>query len=355
MKQKVLVAMSGGVDSSVAAFLLQEAGYEVAGATMQLFSSEGGPSGRSSEKNAEDAKSVATVLGIEHFVIDLSREFKQQVMDRFARAYQHGETPNPCVDCNRLIKFSLLYEKARELGFDRIATGHYVRCEFDDSSGRWLLKKGIDQSKDQSYVLYPMTQEMLSKTLFPLGTLSKEEVRRVAETHRFINADRPDSQDICFIPDGDYRSFLEREYKMHSPEGDFIAADGKVLGRHRGTTAYTTGQRRGLGVSADRPLYVIRKDLTGNTVTLGDEKDLYSDRLLAKDVNFISVKKLEKPMCVGAKIRYSQKTAEAVISPAENENVLVTFHSRQRAVTAGQAVVFYNGDIVVGGGTIQLI
>jgi tRNA-specific 2-thiouridylase len=243
MKQKVLVAMSGGVDSSVAAFLLLEAGFDVAGVTMRLFSEEDGASGQCPADNVKDAKNVATALGIEHFVFDLSAEFKRQVMDRFAQGYLHGETPNPCVDCNRLIKFGLLFERAREMGFDNIATGHYVRRDFDEKASRWLLKKGLDHSKDQSYVLYSLTLEQLSKTIFPLGELSKEEVRNIAETHRFVNANRPDSQDICFIPGGDYRSFLESVYEVKSPEAALSTKTAKFWG----TTGESSPIRRDSG------------------------------------------------------------------------------------------------------------
>ncbi len=355
MKEKVIVAMSGGVDSSVAALVLKNEGYGVLGATMRLRSQELGialdPS-CCSEDDINDAKNVCEQLEVPHYVFDLAGPFKEKVMDKFADSYMRGETPNPCIECNRHIKFTGLFEECSELGAEFIATGHYVRRAYDEESGRWLLKKGLDPTKDQSYVLYSLTQEQLSKTLFPVGELSKNEVRELAEKSGFINSQKPDSQDICFIPDGDYLSFIERQYGFKSEPGDFVDETGKVLGKHKGIAGYTTGQRKGLGVSADRPLYVLRKDLLTNRIILGDEKDLYTKEVIVKDVNFISVAELTEPMEVEAKIRYSQKTAKGIISPMEDGMVQLRFFEPQRAATAGQAAVFYSGDIVVGGGTI---
>lgn len=357
MNQKVMVAMSGGVDSSVAAYLLKEQGYDAAGVTLKLYSNDdiGDPQGHTccSLEDVEDARSVAYALGMEHYVYNFSDDFRKQVMDRFVDSYLKGETPNPCIDCNRYIKFKVLYDRAELLDYDYISTGHYARIGYDSASGRWLLKKGLDPSKDQSYVLYSMTQQQLSKTLFPVGELTKAQVREIADAHGFINSNKPDSQDICFVPDGDYKSFIARYAHYQSREGNIIDLNGNILGKHPGTIGYTIGQRRGLGVSAARPLYVVRKSLADNTVTLGSEADLYSKRLSAQNINLIAVDKLHAPLKVNAKIRYSQNTAPAVIEPVGEGRVEVIFETPQRAVTTGQAVVFYDGDIVIGGGTIS--
>lgn len=358
MNQKVMVAMSGGVDSSVAAYLLKQQGYNAAGVTLKLYTNDdiGDPQGHTccSLEDVEDARSVAYALGMEHYVYNFSDDFRKQVMDRFVDSYLKGETPNPCIDCNRYIKFKMLYDRADLLDYDYISTGHYARIGYDSVSGRWLLKKGLDPSKDQSYVLYSMTQQQLSKTLFPVGELTKAQVREIADAHGFINSNKPDSQDICFVPDGDYKTFIQRYAHYQSREGIIIDLYGNVLGKHPGTIGYTIGQRRGLGVSAERPLYVVQKSLSDNTVTLGSETDLYSKRLTAQDINLIAVDKLNAPLKVNAKIRYSQNTAPAVIEPVGEGRAEVIFETPQRAVTIGQAVVFYDGDIVIGGGTISL-
>lgn len=358
MNKKVMVAMSGGVDSSVAALLLKEQGYDICGVTLKLFGNE------DIEQNAcrtrtccsledvEDARSVCYKLGIEHFVFNFGDTFKEDIMKRFAAGYEAGITPNPCIDCNKYIKFSKLIQRAIILKKDYIATGHYAIIEFDSGSGRYLLKKGTDKTKDQSYVLYVLTQEELSRTLLPLGRMSKTEARALAEEHGLINARKPDSQDICFVKDGDYAGFLEREMGVVSPAGNFIDVNGNAIGRHKGIIHYTVGQRKGLGMAFGKPTYVVSKNKANNTVTLGGEGDLFSSTLTATDLNMIAVERLLSPMKVTVKTRYKQSESEAVIHPVEDDKILVEFKEKQRAVTPGQAVVFYDGDVVVGGGRI---
>ncbi len=357
MSEKVMVAMSGGVDSSVAAALLLEQGYEVCGATLKLFSNEDiGLESKTrtccSLSDVEDARSVACRLGFEHHVFNFGELFRQQVIDRFAASYICGDTPNPCIDCNRFIKFDKMLERALVLNMDYIATGHYARVERDEKSGRYLLEKGIDSTKDQSYVLYAMTQEQLKRTLFPLGGLRKSEVRQIADSHSLVNARKPDSQDICFVKDGDYAAFLENTLNVPSVPGNFVDCQGHVLGTHKGLIHYTVGQRKGLNLSFERPKYVIGKDVQSNTVVLGNEDELYSESMTVKDVNLISIEQLTGPMEAAVKTRYSQKETPATLFPADNGCILVRFHEPQKAVTSGQAAVFYNGETVIGGGTI---
>ncbi len=357
--KKVMVGMSGGVDSSVAALLLREQGYEVMGVTLKLFSDEDIVQAEKEGKtccalsDVEDARSVAYRLGFEHLVFNFKDNFREYVMTNFAERYLCGRTPNPCIECNRHVKFDKMLRRAMELGYDYIATGHYAVREYDESTGRYLLKRPADRSKDQTYVLYALTQEQLAHTLFPLGTLEKTQVRAIAEKAGLVNSNKPDSQDICFVPDGKYSEFIRKFTGKTVPEGDFVDTSGKVLGRHKGIINYTVGQRKHLGISLGKPAYVVRKDVAANTVTLGDETDLYTKALIADDVNLISVEEVTEPMRITAKTRYSQTEQPAVLTGLGNGGYMVEFDEPQRAITSGQAVVFYDGDTVVGGGTIR--
>ncbi len=357
--KKVMAGMSGGVDSSVAAMLLRDEGYEVMGVTLKLFSDEDIIQAQKEEKtccslsDVEDARRVAYRLGFDHVVFNFKDIFREKVMRDFAESYIAGRTPNPCIQCNRYVKFGKMLARAEELGYDLIATGHYAKIEYDSVSGRYLLKRSADRSKDQTYVLYSMTQYQLAHTLFPLGNMNKTQVRELAERAGLVNAGKPDSQDICFVPDGKYAGFICKFSGISPESGDFISVDGKKLGTHNGIINYTVGQRKGLGISTGKPMYVVSKDPESNTVVLGDEKDLYTDSLIAEDFNLISVGRLEKPMRVTAKTRYSQAEQPAVVSYIGGGEYLVKFDAPQRAVTNGQAVVLYDGDTVVGGGTIK--
>lgn len=353
--KKAMIAMSGGVDSSVAAYLISQQGYETVGVTMKLHNDESQAQAEPScctSDDIEDARSVAGKLGIPYHVYNYSDNFTEHVISRFVDAYRNARTPNPCIDCNRYIKFDRLVKTAIELGFDYVVTGHYAITQYDEASGRYLLKKAVDESKDQSYVLYSLSQEQLSHILFPLGSMSKQEVREIADKLDFINADKPDSQDICFVPDGDYARFIEEWCGLKFENGNFVDLQGNVIAQHKGIINYTIGQRKGLGIAAKAPYYVVGKNLETNEVILGSNDDLFSSTLTATDVNFISVEKLTGPMRVRAKVRYKQKETDATISPLENGDVSVIFDEPQRAIASGQAVVFYDGDIVVGGGTI---
>ncbi len=356
MKKKVLVGMSGGVDSSVAASLLLEQGYDVSGVTLHLYDNEDAGISKArtccSLADVEDARSVARRLGIEHYVFNFGPEFRKNVVGRFARGYGRGETPNPCIDCNRYIKFGKMLERAKLLGFDYIATGHYARVSHDAAGGRWLLKKAADASKDQTYVLYSLTQDALAHTLFPLGGMTKPEVRKMAAERGFVNARKPDSEDICFVPGGDYAGFLENVMGLKPEPGDFVDSSGNVLGRHRGLIHYTVGQRKGLGLSFESPKYVLRKDASSNTVVLGGNGELFSGRFTAGDINLIAAEHLTEPVEAGVKVRYSQTEAAATLFPLCGGKVEVRFREPQRAVTPGQAAVFYCGDTVLGGGTV---
>lgn len=356
MKKKALIAMSGGVDSSVAAFLTKEQGYECIGATMKLYQNDDIVINREhtccSLDDVEDARSVAHSLGMDHYVMNFKEHFKEQVMDKFVHCYECGITPNPCIDCNRYLKFEYLFARAKELGLDYVVTGHYAQITQDEKTGRFLLKKAKDTGKDQSYVLYSLTQEQLAHTLFPLGGMQKSETRAIAEAHGFVNAKKHDSQDICFVPDGNYSNFIEHYTCKKYPEGNFVDRNGNILGRHKGIIRYTIGQRKGLGLALKEPMYVMDVDIEKNVVVLGRNEDLFSKRLVADDVNLIAVEHLNGPMRVTAKVRYRHTEAPATVTPLSDGRIEVIFDEAQRAITRGQAVVFYDGDTVVGGGTI---
>ncbi len=352
----VFVAMSGGVDSSVAALLLQQAGHKISGVNLRMFHNEdlGQSPGKTccSLADAEDAGLVARRLGAPFYVFDVSQVFRSTVIRDFIEEYQNGRTPNPCAVCNRTVKFGALLDRVRVLGADYLATGHYARVEQDAATGRYLLKRGLDRSKDQSYFLYMLTQEQLAHTLFPLGSLEKTQVRQLAEAHGLVNAHKHDSQDICFVPDGDYAAFIERTVGTPSLPGNFVDQKGQVLGHHRGIIRYTHGQHKGLGLSTSEPLYVLEKDAVSNTIRLGPDSDLWSQTLTAEQFNWVSIPEPTEPIAVTVKTRYSQREAAAIARSLPGGRCQVTFEEPQRAITPGQAVVLYQEEIVVGGGTI---
>lgn len=340
---KILVGMSGGVDSSAAAVLLRDKGYLVTGLTLKLCEFD-------KEQDLSDAKSVCEKLGIEHLTLDLKAEFKQKVMDDFIAQYKDGLTPNPCLECNKYIKFGKMLDIALEKGYDKIATGHYARVE--KQGDRFVLKRAKDLSKDQSYVLYSLTQHQLSHLELPLGELTKTEIRNIAEEKGLVNANRPDSQDICFVPDGDYASFIQKTDGFKSEKGDYVDINGNVIGEHQGVIHYTIGQRKGLGIALGKPQFVIDKSAEDNRVILGDEEHLFKKEVEVRDVNFIPFDTLTNEMRVTAKLRYRHEPQPAVIYPLDGEKVKIVFDEPQRAPTSGQAAVFYDGDTVVGGGKI---
>ena len=354
---RVAVAMSGGVDSSVAAALLKEEGHEVIGVTMQLWSRPdekrgcNGSGDSGSHDAIEDARKVAYKLGIPHHVIDLRDVFARTIIADFYREYSEGRTPNPCVQCNKYIKFDILWGRARELGADFLATGHHARIE-TDNSGKYLLKKGKDRQKDQSYFLCQLKQEQLGRTLFPIGNLTKDIVRQIAREMGLPVAARPESQEICFIPDDNHAAFLQNYAPIPIESGPIIDREGKVLGEHRGIMFYTIGQRKGLGLTAARPLYVTAIEPERNAIVVGSKEQTYADELVADNLNWIAGVRPEQPINVKARVRYRHPEAEAIITPQDNNTVYVKFAEPQMAITTGQAVAFYDGDNVIGGGTI---
>ena len=351
---KALIAMSGGVDSSVAALLMTEKGYECIGCTMKLYANEDIELCRDntccSLDDVEDARSVATRLGMPHHTFNFKEKFRETVIDNFIDNYEHGMTPNPCIQCNKHMKFDELYRRGQILGCDKIVTGHYVRIRKTDKG--YQLLKAADPNKDQSYVLYNMTQEELAHTEFPLGEFTKDEVRRIAEANGFINANKPDSQDICFVPDGDYVGALKRFTGKEYEPGEFVDTEGKVLGEHKGIVSYTIGQRKGLGIAYEHPLYVVELDVPNNKVILGKNEDLFSKEALVKDINWIDPTDDRQEIRCKAKVRYRMTEQPCVVKKIDATTARVIFDEPQRAITPGQSAVFYEDEVVLGGGTI---
>lgn len=355
-KGKVVVGMSGGVDSSVAAYLLKEQGYEVIGVTMQIWQDEeetlleenGGCCGFSA---VEDARRVAQKLDIPYYVMNFKAEFKEKVMDYFISEYLNGRTPNPCIACNRYVKWESLLKRSLDIGADFIATGHYARIE-QLANGRYSLRKSKTSAKDQTYALYNLTQEQLSRTLMPVGAYTKDEIRLIAEKISLPVAHKPDSQEICFVPDQDYAKFIEENTHVKIAEGNFITADGSVIGRHKGITHYTVGQRKGLGLAMGHPVFVLEIRPETNEVVIGENEEVFASSLYCGNLNFMAMESLEGEREVTAKIRYNHQGDRCIIKKTGADEIHCVFPSPQRAVTPGQAVVFYDGDYVAGGGTI---
>ncbi len=353
--KKALIAMSGGVDSSLAAKMMKDAGYDCIGCTMKLYDNEDAGISRGhtccSLDDIEDARMVAYEIGMPYYVLNFKEGFKETVINRFVNAYESGKTPNPCIDCNRFMKFEKLYQRAKEFECECVVTGHYARIE--QNGDKYVLKKALDDTKDQSYVLYSMTQDQLAHTKFPLGELKKTQVREIAEKNSFINAAKPDSQDICFVPDGNYVNFLERQTGKTYAEGNFVDSQGNVFGKHKGIVGYTIGQRKGLGIAFGKPMYVTAINPADNTVVLGDHEELFGKCLVAGDFNWISGQAPEGEISCKVKIRYRQKEQPAKIHVLPDKKVQILFEEPQRAITPGQAAVLYDGDIVLGGGVIE--
>lgn len=354
--KKAVIAMSGGVDSSVAALLTKQKGYECIGTTMKLHNGSDFYSEKAccTADDAEDARQVASSLGIPFYVIDFTADFDRYVIQKFIHSYETGATPNPCIECNNHLKFERLLAKMKEIGFDFIVTGHYARIEYDDNKKRYILKKALDLTKDQSYVLYGLTQEQLSHILFPLGNLNKTETRKIAEQNGFINANKHESQDICFVPDGDYVSFIKNYTKKEYPCGNFVDLEGNILGEHKGIIKYTVGQRRGLGLALPKSMYVCKKDVDKNEVVLCYKEDLAVKEVFADKINFVSVEDITEPIRVKARLRYNQKEQPATVYRTGEDEIKVVFDEPQQIAAAkGQALVLYDGDVVLAGGTIK--
>ncbi len=343
--KKVLLGMSGGVDSSVSALLLKKAGYEVIGVTLELYNSN--------DNTYEDAKKICDQLGITHFIYDFKNDFKKYVIDDFINCYSNCRTPNPCIECNKYMKFGVMYDKAKELGCDYIATGHYAKTEYSEEYGKWVLEKSNSGKKDQSYVLWNIPKELINKIIFPLSDFeSKDDIRKIAKENELKVASKPDSEDICFVPDGNYKNFLENNSNIKPKQGNIVDLQGNVLGKHMGLYNYTIGQRKGLGISNPVPLFVVGFNKEKNEVIVGEEKDLYKKEIIVSNINLLLVDKIENSMRVKVKTRYSSKEADASIMQ-ENNLIKVIFDEPQRAITPGQSAVFYVGDIVLGGGKIM--
>lgn len=348
--KKVLLGMSGGVDSSVSALLLKQQGYEVIGTTLELFTG----SSCCNINTYVDAKNVCNSIGIPHFTYDYKKEFKEKVINDFINSYNVQKTPNPCIECNKYMKFGVMYEKAKELGCEFIATGHYAKMEYSEKYKRYVLKKANNKSKDQSYVLYSMPKELLGKIIFPLGQFSsKDEVRALAKENNLKVANKPDSEDICFIPDGNYKKFLETNSDIRPKEGNIVSTKGEILGKHAGLYNYTIGQRKGLGISYKVPLFVVGFNNDKNELIVGEEKEIYKKEMLVENINLLLIDKLKEKTEVMVKTRYSSKEDKATIEMYDNDLIKVVFEKPVARITPGQSAVFYIDDIVLGGGKIK--